>query len=162
MTPAYIKPNPTAQAIARQSWWESPEAHALFCDVNRSAADNGDPLFPCEYVEARIERLQQGYTTVHGWKGVLDDLDANDICTPSDIFNLQMKCKYVSLVLRMAVEDMPGCRWMECCEQAVKELGHVEGHNHIRNPRTIQQWHLAFRQNNESFLNPKFLTCMER
>jgi hypothetical protein len=47
---------------------------------------------------------------------------------------------------------------MECSEQAVKELGCIEGHNHIRNSQTIQQWHLAFCQNNESFLNPKFHT----
>jgi hypothetical protein len=114
-----IKPNPAARAIASQSWWESPEAHALFSDVKRSKGDNGDSLFPREYVEARTERLKKGHTTAHGWKTVLDDFDANDICTPSDIFNIQMKCKYVSLALRIATEDMPGSKWMECCERAV-------------------------------------------
>jgi hypothetical protein len=126
--------------------------------VKRSNGDNEISLFPREYVEVRMERLQQGYTTAHGWKVVLDDLDANYICKPSHTFNIQMKCKYASLALHITVEDMPGSRWMECCEQAVKELGHIEGHNHILNPQTIEQWHLVFHKINKSFLNPKFHT----
>ncbi len=80
----------------------------LFCDVKRRAGDNGDLLFPREYVEGRIERLKQGFATAHGWKLVVDDFDAKEICTPNDIFNIQMKCKYVSLALRIAFEEMPG------------------------------------------------------
>jgi hypothetical protein len=60
--------------------------------------------------------------------------------------------------LRAALEDVPARKWMECCERAVKELGRTEGHDHIRSPRTVQQWHLAFRQNNEAIRNPKFHT----
>jgi hypothetical protein len=47
---------------------------------------------------------------------------------------------------------------MDCCKQAAKELERLEGHTHIGTARTVQQWHLAFHQNNESFLNPKFHT----
>jgi hypothetical protein len=43
---ADIKPNPTARAIANQTWWELPKAYVLFCDVKRRAGDNGDLLFP--------------------------------------------------------------------------------------------------------------------
>jgi hypothetical protein len=63
---ADIKPNSAAIAVANQSWWESPKAHVLFCDVKRSAGENGDLLFPREYVETRIERLKQGFATAHG------------------------------------------------------------------------------------------------
>ena len=108
LTSADIKPNPTARAIANQTWWELPEAHVLFCDVKRRAGDNGNLLFPRENVEGRIERLKQGFATAHGWKLVVDDFDAKEICTPNDIFNIQMKCKYVSLALRIAFEEMPG------------------------------------------------------
>ena len=153
-----IKPSPAAQVIANQTWWESPEAHQLFCDTNRGPGDNGEMIFPREYAESRIQRLIKGYSTAHGWRNVLNEFDANDICTPNDIFNIQMKCRYVSLALRIAVEDMPGSKWMECCDQAVEELGRVDGHKYIQCPRTVQQWHLSFRQNNESFLNPRFHT----
>jgi hypothetical protein len=69
-----------------------------------------------------------------------------------------MECKYVSLTLRIALEEMPGIRWLQCCERAMEEFGRVEGHNHIGSLKTVQQWHLTFRQNNESFFNPKLLT----
>jgi hypothetical protein len=67
-TSADAKPNPTARATASQSWWESPEAHALFCDKKRSKGDNGDSLFPREHDEGRTERLKNGFTLAHGWK----------------------------------------------------------------------------------------------
>jgi hypothetical protein len=44
-TSSDIKPNPTAGAIASKSWWKSPEAHTLFCNVKRSTGDNGDCFF---------------------------------------------------------------------------------------------------------------------
>ena len=67
--------------------------------------------------------------------------------------------QYVSLALRsIAIDGTSGSRWMDCCKQAVRELERIEGHTYIGHVRTIQQWHLAFRQNNESFLNPKFHT----
>jgi hypothetical protein len=39
----------------------------------------------------------------HGWKLVVDDFDAKEICAPNDIFNIQMKCKYMSLALHIAL-----------------------------------------------------------
>jgi hypothetical protein len=58
----------------------------------------------------------------------------------------------------ITLEDMLGRKWMELCVRALKEFGCIEGHHHIQNPWTVQQWHLTFRQNNESFPNPKFHT----
>jgi hypothetical protein len=93
------------------------------------------------------------------WKTILvDNFDARDIHTSSDIFCVQMKCKHLNLALRIAMEDTPGSEWMDCCKQAAKELERVEGHTHIGNAQTVQQWHLVFRQNSESFLNPEFHT----
>jgi hypothetical protein len=43
---ANIKPSSAATAIANQSWWKSLKAHVLFCDVKRSAGDNGNLLSP--------------------------------------------------------------------------------------------------------------------
>jgi hypothetical protein len=42
-----------------------------------------------------------------------------------------MKCKHVSLALRVAMGGMPGSAWMDCCDHAVKELERVEGFTHI-------------------------------
>jgi hypothetical protein len=111
------KPNPTARAMASQNWCESPEAHASFCDVKRSkGGDNSDSPFPREHVEAQTaERLKNGFTSAQhagGWKTVLGNFDARDICTPSDIFNVQMKYKHLSLALRTAMEGMPGSKWL--------------------------------------------------
>jgi hypothetical protein len=153
-----IEPNQVARAVISQSWWESSEAHTLFCHVQRNIGENGDYLFQQEYVETRIERLKNGFATAHRWKLVVDDFDAKDICTPNNTFNIQTKCKYVSLALHIALEDMPGRKWIECCERAVKEFGQIEGHDHILSRQTVQQWHLAFRQNNESIQNPEFQT----
>jgi hypothetical protein len=78
---------------------------------------------PREYVETRIERLKEGFATAQGWKLVVQDFDARDLCTPNDIFIVHMKCKYVSLALHIALEEMPGLRWMQCCERAKQEFG---------------------------------------
>jgi hypothetical protein len=46
-TPVDAKANPKARAMASQSWWwESPEAHALFCDMKRSKGYDGNSIFP--------------------------------------------------------------------------------------------------------------------
>jgi hypothetical protein len=91
--------------------------------VKRSTGDNGNLLFPQEYVETKIEKLKQGFAMEHGWKLIVDDFDAKEICTPNDIFNIQMNCKYVSLALCIALEDMPGKKWMERSVRAVKGFG---------------------------------------
>jgi hypothetical protein len=39
---AGMLPNATARATASESLWESPEAHALFCDLKRSTGDKGN------------------------------------------------------------------------------------------------------------------------
>ena len=45
----------------------------------------------------------------HGWRTILNNfVDASDMCTLSDIFNIKMKYKYLSLALHIAIEDMPG------------------------------------------------------
>jgi hypothetical protein len=71
-------------------WWESPKVHVLFCDVKRSAGDNGDLLLPRKYVETRIERWKQGFTMADGLKPVFQDFNVRVLCMPNVIFSLQM------------------------------------------------------------------------
>jgi hypothetical protein len=50
--------------------------------------------------------LKQPLAGAHGWKVVVNDFDANGLCSASDIFNIQMKSKYMSLLLHYALEEM--------------------------------------------------------
>ena len=56
-TSADIKPSAAAPAVANQSWCESPEAHVFFCDVKRTPGENGELLFPCDYLDTLVDIL---------------------------------------------------------------------------------------------------------
>jgi hypothetical protein len=114
---------------------------------------DGD-VSPKEAVEERILKLKRGYATSTGWKLAIDDFDQQDLCSPHERFNFQMKCRYVSLALRYALAEMPGQTWLECCQDAVASVNRVDGVDHIKNRETVSRWHLAFRRNNEAFPNP--------
>ena len=68
-------------------------------------------MLPRDCVEERIERLKQPPAGAHGWKLVVDNFDANELCSASDVFNIQMKSKYMSLLLCFALEEMNGWKW---------------------------------------------------
>jgi hypothetical protein len=158
LTSADIKPSPRATEIANESYWESPEAHALFCEIKKGVGvgDESDLMPPRHCVEERIERLKQPSAGVHGWKLVVDDFDTNELCSASDVFNIQMKSKYMSLSLRFALEEMNAWKWRDCCNEEVKQLNRLEGHQYITSGKTIMNWHHSFRNHHESFRNPRF------
>ena len=79
--------------------------------------DESDVMFPRDCVKERIERLKQPSAGAHGWKLVVDDFDANELCSATDIFNIQMKSKYVSLSLA----EMNAWKWQDYCDEAVKQ-----------------------------------------
>jgi hypothetical protein len=105
-------------------------------------------------VRKRIQKLRRGHTTVGGWKLTVDDLDTRDICSAHDIFNIQMKCKYLSVALEIALDDMPSLTWRQCCNEAVERVNKWETHEHIKNGETIRIWHHDFRASSECFRNP--------
>jgi hypothetical protein len=109
-------------------------------------------MLPRDCVEERIERLKQPSAGAHGWKLVVDDFDANELCPATDIFNIQMKSKYMSISLRFALVEMNAWKWQDCCDEAVKELNRLEGHQYITSGKTVMNWHHAFRNHNESFI----------
>jgi hypothetical protein len=150
---------PLSQRIAEQDWWDAPEAYQHFADKKRRIGPDAEMMTAIEYAEERIERLKQGFSSPQGWKLVLDDLDARDICTSHDIYGIQMKCKYLSLALRNALRDMGvGHTWEQCCKDAITDISNFEGLNHITSARTIMTWHIQFRASDECFPNPKFHT----
>jgi hypothetical protein len=65
--------------------------------VRRSMTRRITRLNVREMVQKRIEQLQKGYNSFIGWRNILGDFDAQNICSSSrDPFNIQtMKCKYL-------------------------------------------------------------------
>ncbi len=140
-------PNSTADAILTQSWWDTGDAIRYFGAIDGEVS-------PMEAVVERIARLQRGYTTATGWKLVIDDFDQQELCSRHEAFSFQLKCRYVSLALRYAVEDMPSKTWLGCCSEAIDSIYRMDGVAHVKNKETVSRWHLAFRRNNEAFPNP--------
>ena len=141
------------------SWWDSTNAFSLFGerqedDEDEDANDDEDAWNLKATVRKRIERLRRGHTTVGGWKLTLDDFDTRDICSANDIFNIQMKCKYLCVALGLALERMPLQTWRQCCNDAVIRVNDWEGHEHIKNGETVRIWHFDFRASKECFRNP--------
>jgi hypothetical protein len=132
-----MNPNPIAQAILDQSWWDKGNA------IRNFGAIDGE-VSPKEAVEERIAKLQRGYATATGWKFDIDDFDQQDLCSPHEKFNFQRKCRYISLALRYGLEEMPDKTWLECCQDAVASVNRVDGVDHIKNKETVLCWHLAF------------------
>jgi DNA-binding transcriptional regulator YhcF (GntR family) len=140
------------------SWWDSCNAFSLFGEQvdknNEDANDDEDAWDVKAMVRKRIERLRRGHTTVGGWRLTIDDLDTRGICSEHDIFNIQMKCKYLSVALGIALDDMPSRTWRQCCNEAVQRVNKWETHEHIKNGETLRIWHHDFRGSNECFRNP--------
>ena len=152
-----------SSAISNPTWWDSPEAHKLFGEMVRQEEDTvyqqnevGLTILSVrQTVEKRIKQLRKGYTTSDGWRNVIDDFDSQSMCSSQDIFDVQMKCRYLVVALQVALYDMPSCTWVECCKAAVAIVNKREEHEHIVNGETARIWHLAFRNNNEAlFRNP--------
>jgi hypothetical protein len=139
--------DPIAQAIIDQSWWDTGDAVRYFGALDGELAAK-------ETVEKRIEQLKKGYSNATGWKRTIDDFDHQELCSKHEIFNFQLKCRYVCLALRYAIDNMPDKTWLECCKDALETVNRIDGVDHITNERTLSRWHLVFRRNNESFPNP--------
>jgi hypothetical protein len=67
LTSTDTKPSPRAREIANASYWESPEAYALFCEIKNGVGvkDESDVMLPQDCAEERIERLKQPSAGAH-------------------------------------------------------------------------------------------------
>eukprot|EP00978_Attheya_sp_CCMP212_P000430 scaffold877_cov57-Attheya_sp.AAC.5 len=52
-----------------------------------------------------------------------------------------MKCKYLSVTLRIALDEMRLLTWPQCCDEAVERVNTCEMHEHIKNGEPIRIWH---------------------
>jgi hypothetical protein len=143
----------TVQANPIPSWWESTNAFRLFVELQIDDTED-DALDLKAMIKKHIERLRRGHTTAEGWTLTIDELDVKDICSAHKIFNIQMKCKYLSVALGIALDVMPSWTWLQCCNETVTRVNKWEGHKHIKNGETVRIWHHDFQGSNECFRNP--------
>jgi hypothetical protein len=131
-----------SEAIQNQTWWDSPEAGKLFGEMVRQSSEEEEEMVRQfteteltklnirEMIEKRIKGLRKGYSTSDGWRNTLDDFDSQNLCSSRDVFNIQMKCRYLVVALQVALDDMPSRTWVECCKEAVKRVNEQEGYEH--------------------------------
>ena len=113
--------NITANEILNQDFFESPEANCLFGTIGARTTE--DDVSVRTVIQKRIDKLTEGFSTPNGWKCVLEDLDSCGTCSPFQIYNIQIKCRYVVVALRIALRKMGqgagGATWSDCCKDAM-------------------------------------------
>ena len=64
-----------AEDILHQSYWQSPEAIALFIPIQVRNKKNPNEIDVCKYIEQKIIKLIGGYTKSNDWRVLVDDFD---------------------------------------------------------------------------------------
>jgi hypothetical protein len=125
----------------------------------------------------QFDTLHRAHLTPKGWKNILGDKDEKDLCSPYNIFSIQVKCKYLSAALAKALThyDTP-LTFNEICASAVEKVNEFDfdgivdvdvcddagsnanSPNHsafmkITNPKTVMTWLCTFHCDN-NFPNP--------
>jgi hypothetical protein len=109
-------------------------------------------------IQQRIDKRTEGFLHPNGWKGVLEDLDSNQTYSSHQIYNIQIKCRYIAIALRIALPKMGrgagGATWSDCCQEAMNTVNQFNNSTYIKFHPTIQGWHLLYHCNSECFPNP--------
>lgn len=122
--------------LKQTTYWQSPEAIKLF-RPNETDEDVKDTL--CR----RIKQLQSVNEKVEGWRNVMDGRDLNNCCTEKDIFEIRQRSEFLCCAYQLAVENMNGWTWSNCCKEALKILNPV-GLTKAKNHATVLHWNQAF------------------
>ncbi|KAL7532560.1 hypothetical protein ACHAWF_008635 [Thalassiosira exigua] len=137
-----------------QEWWSTTKAKNLFGIIDPQDEAANESIFAV--VENRIIQLRKGYSKAGGWREVVGGEDKDKkLCTENDVFQIQIKCRYLALALTIAQENMPNWTWMRCIEEAVTRLNELDGVEYMTSAENVRIWHLQFRRQHESFNNPQ-------
>ena len=100
--------NQKALAILNQDYFDSPEANILFGLEKEQGREEmtAEEVSVRTTIQQRIERLTEAFSTPNGWKSVLEDRDATETCSPFQIYDLQIKCRYTAIALWIALRKM--------------------------------------------------------
>ena len=158
LDPPPAPPNLAALAILNQDYFDSPEAYVLFGRMDHEETTTEDEVSVKTMIQQRINKLTKAFSLPDGWECVLEDQDSTQTCSTFQIYNIQIRCRYLAIALRIALKKMgqgPGrATWLDCCQEAMATVNEFNNSTYIRFHGTIRKWHLLFRRNGECFPNP--------
>ena len=122
------------------------------------------------HITNKIKTLQTAYLTYDGWRSIINDRDACNLCSPRDIFVIQQKARYLAVTLSLSLKMWNQYTFTHICQTAIESIRNIDYHNgeyeldrheieiennkeddnnpqqlfSIRNPRTITRWHHTF------------------
>ena len=75
-------------------------------------------------------KMRAGYLQPNGWKHNIDDQE-NNLCTDHFIFQIQQKCKYVSIALNILLNknsntNIKYTTWDACCQLAIQQIDELQ------------------------------------
>ena len=106
-----------------EKYWTSTRASSTFGPWMPKEGDETDPL---TVMEARAVRLKKAWTSPCGWREVVHGTKEDiDLCTPTNVHWLRLKCRLISNALEIAMTKMPEQTWYECCDEAVRRVNEV-------------------------------------
>jgi hypothetical protein len=142
-----------AQAVQNETYFDSPEARALFLPED-SPMDDGDVNNNIvDVIQDRIRALQSANTSIEGWRLLIADKDKYDAMTPYEIFCVQQKADFLITALHLALEKMNRWTWHRCCEETIVRQNRY-GKKLATNARIVMNWHYVFARGGSSFPNP--------
>jgi hypothetical protein len=129
-------------------YWDSGEAILLFNpppgkSVKQCLCDRDKLLQDVIEDADKVETIIEDWLTGNSAK----------LLTTKQERRIVTQCLYLRKAYEIAVQRMNAWTWKECCVEAIKLLRDC-GISYVRHERTIQRWHMFFRQN-ETLPNPQ-------
>jgi hypothetical protein len=172
-TPVICPNNNTNANSSFETKWDSPEAAALFVhgtskrvQRKRKKSQTENKTDVEKHITEQIQRLRAVYLSPLGWQDILDDNDKDNPCTPFEIFSVQLKAKYLSVTLSVALELYASTiNFLDICSIAIDKVNDLDGGGDggdldtekkikkVTNARTVMQWLHDYRREC-CFVNP--------
>jgi hypothetical protein len=134
-------PRTKTAKLVGQTYWESPEAVALFHPKPI------DEMSVVKTLERRIRILKTAQKHDQ-WRLVCQGHDPDNICSDFDKVALRQKSLCLLQAYQIALTKMPESTWLACCREATSILNTL-----ATNGETVANYNRIFRTN-EVFLHP--------
>jgi hypothetical protein len=138
-------PRTKKQKLLGQTYWQSPEAVALFQPKPM------DDMSVVNTLQRRIRTLKAAQKHDQ-WRLVCQGHDPNNICSDYDKVALRQKSLCLLQAYQIALTKMPEQTWLACCKEATTIMNDL-GIDIATNGETVANYNRIFRTN-EVFLHP--------
>ena len=138
-------PRTKKQKIQDQTFWQSPEAVALFHPKSI------DEMSVVNTLQRRI-RILKAAQKHDQWRLVCQGHDPDNICSDFDKVALRQKSLCLLQAYQIALTKMPETTWLACCKEATTILNAL-GIDIANSGKTVATYNRVFRTN-EVFLHP--------